>query len=624
MCGIAGMAGAKVGQVGDTEALERATSSMRHRGPDDTGLWWSDDRCVGFGHRRLAIIDLSPRGHQPMVHGDSAMSVVLNGEIYNYVELRDELRALGHSFHGDSDTEVLLRAFEAWGVDCLNRLVGMFAFALFDRHRQRLVLARDRAGEKPLFFCHRAGRLAFASEIKALLEDASIPRVMDIDALDHYLAYGYVPGSQTLIRQIRKLPAGHVLTYDLRTDEMRSWPYWQLPSLGAERVGETEELVDELDRLLSEAVRLQLRADVPVGVLLSGGIDSSLVTAMAVRHASKKVMTFTIAFPGHGVYDESRYARIVAKHFGTDHVELEAEPSTVDLLPMLARQYDQPIGDSSMIPTYLVSRLIRQHATVALGGDGGDELFGGYVHHRWLLQQERVRRLLGRPIQWLARASLPAFRLGVPGRNYVRALAGSRTQAIASMNALFDRESRRALSPALRHASVGCEAEAYKMGLCAHGGSALQQVTAVDAMTYLVDDILVKVDRASMLTSLEVRAPFLDHRIMEFAFSRVPDHLRTTASERKILPRLLAARLLPSTLDLRRKQGFSIPLHAWFKGEWGTYLESVLTQAPPELYEPSVIRSLIVGQRRGGRNAQRLYSLAMLELWRREYNVQIA
>jgi asparagine synthase (glutamine-hydrolysing) len=364
-------------------------------------------------------------------------------------------------------------------------------------------------------------------------------------------------------------------------------------------------------------------ADVPVGVMLSGGVDSSLVVAMAARVSSQRVKTFTISFPGHGAFDEAPYARAVAEHFGTDHVELAAEPATVDLLPELARQYDEPIADSSMVPTYLVSRLIRREATVALGGDGGDELFGGYPHHSWVQQQGRVGTWL--PGFARAAAQAAATRLmpvGMRGRNYLLGLTAKHPYNIVQFNVLFDADARRRLlAPLGRYRPAGNGPEACKAALCLPSDSSLRQTTALDFQTYLVDDILVKVDRASMLCSLEVRAPFLDPRLIDLAFRRVPDRLRATGSERKILSRRLAQKLLPPSLDLTRKQGFSLPLHQWFKGDWGRYIEDVLTNAEADLFDRRVVRQLFAGQRRGFANTHRIFALLMVELWRREHGI---
>ncbi len=624
MCGIVGLASQS--PIARPGLLETMRDTMRHRGPDDAGAWWAPDGRVGLAHQRLAIIDLSSGGHQPMQDSSNQFCITFNGEIYNYLDLRRELEACGHHFLTASDTEVILESYRAWGVDCLSRLNGMFAFGLYDSATRRLFLARDRAGEKPLFYYYTPGRLVFASELKALMVDPSFPRKLDLEALDYYLAYGYVPGEMCILKGVRKLAQAHAMTYDLETDTLRDWRYWELPKQYEQADVSADELTDELETLLSDSVRRQLVADVPVGILLSGGIDSSLVTAMAARVSSRPVKTFTISFPGHDAYDEGPYARLVAEHFGTHHTELAAEPATVGLLPELARQYDEPMADSSMVPTYLVSRLIRQHSTVALGGDGGDELFGGYLHYSWLQRQESARsylpRLLRRAVGEAAARIVP---VGLRGRNYIIGFTADLPRSIAYVNLYFDsRTRRRLLSPVAENgARPRISPEDYRAGLCTPGHTIVRQATEADFRTTLVDAYLVKVDRASMLTSLEVRAPWLDYRIIEFAFGCVPDRLRVTESERKILPRRLAQRLLPPGLDLNRKQGFSMPLTSWFKGEWGAYVESILSKADPQLFDQRMIQSLIAGQRRGYANTARLFALMMFELWRREYRVTI-
>lgn len=623
MCGIVGIASQV--PVAGPDLLVAMRDALRHRGPDDAGVWWSPDRRVGLANRRLAIIDLSSNGHQPMADAGGRTWITFNGEIYNYRELRGDLEARGHRFRTASDTEVILEAYNAWGPDCLSRLNGMFALALYDGDARRLFLARDRAGEKPLFYAHRGGRLTFASELKALMTDPAFPRRLDPEGLDYYLAYGYVPGAMCILDGVRKLPHGHAMTYDLDTDALRVWRYWRLPEPPPQTGGSADDLASDLDRLLEDAVRRQLIADVPVGILLSGGIDSSLVTAMAARVSSMPVKTFTVTFPGHRGYDEGPYARLVATHFGTQHTELAAEPTSVELLPELARQYDEPMADSSMVPTYLISRLVRQHVTVALGGDGGDELFGGYAHYSYLSKQQRLRRLVPSPVRaLLGAAAARILPVGVHGRNHLIGLADGLPRSIAHINLYFDDVSRRRLAPVVGgrewpHAAP----EAYRAGLCVDAYPVIRQGTEADFRTTMVDAYLVKVDRASMLASLEVRAPWLDYRLIEFAFGQVPDALRASETERKILPRHLARRLLPSALDLTRKQGLSMPLRSWFRGPWGTYVEAILREADPHLFDQRRIDSLLAGQRRGLDNTARLFALAMFELWRREYRVAV-
>lgn len=621
MCGIVGYGSIK--KPIPLPLLVEMRDSLRHRGPDDEGAWWSDDRLVALGHRRLAIIDLSAAGRQPMADIPGRLQIVFNGEIYNYQEVRRELESRNHVFRTATDTEVILKAYLEWGDDCLRRLNGMFALALYDQTGRRLLLARDRAGEKPLFYRHESGTLVFASELKALLTDPSCPRSLNVEALDFYLAFGYVPGDRCLLNGIHKVPQGHALVFDLTSGEIRTWPYWELPQPATMEVPQDDELVAELEEILLDSVRLRLIADVPVGVMLSGGVDSSLVVAMAARVSARRVKTFNISFPGHAGFDEAPYAREVARHFDTEHVELAAEMATLDLLPELARQYDEPIADSSMVPMYLVSRLIRKEATVALGGDGGDELFGGYWQHTWVQQQARMGGWIPRPAKRLARSAVSRLLpVGTKGRNYLFGLTADWPMNIVQFNVFFDEDARHRLLAPLGHARPRRGApELYKAVLCTDRESPLQQATALDFRTYLVDDILVKVDRASMLCSLEVRAPFLDPRLIEFAFHKVPDRLRATAHDRKILSRRLAERVLPSTLDLKRKQGFALPLRKWLKGDWGRYIEDVLTGGEADLFDRRIVRQLLAGQRGGFSNMQRLFALTMIELWRREYRI---
>ena len=388
-----------------------------------------------------------------------------------------------------------------------------------------------------------------------------------------------------------------------------------------------EELADELQHLIKDAVRRQIVADVPVGILLSGGVDSSLVTGMAASVSPHKVHTFTITFPDYAGYDEGPYARMVAEHFSTEHTELAAEPATVELLPLLARQYDEPMADSSMVPTYLVSKLIREHCTVALGGDGGDELFGGYPTYNWIFKQAFIRNCFPAPIRnifsIIAENVLP---VGFKGRTNIMGCRGGLPHAMAHFNLFYDAAVRKRLVPALRDRPLNSEgiAEQYKIDRCRSERGLPGTTMSLDFQTYLPDDILVKTDRASMLNSLEIRAPFLDYKIIEFAFSKVSNALRANRSQRKILLRHLASRLLPSRLDLRRKGGFVMPMNDWIKGDWGQYMRDVLYANNDSMFSNKMISRLWKGQSRGLRNTHRLFALVMLELWRRNYNVSMS
>lgn len=621
MCGLVGIASRM--SVESRNWLVAGRDSLAHRGPDDVGEWWSPDGCVGLAHRRLSILDLSAAGHQPMQNVGQDLCIAYNGEIYNFRELRAQLINSGHSFRSGSDTEVILAAYREWGTECLTRLHGMFAFALYDLRQRRVLLARDRAGEKPLFYSVDGRALRFSSELKGLLADRSLRRTLDWTAFDCYLADGFVPGDMCILEGFRKLPPAHALVFDIASGATRLWQYWQLPEApaGTGRVSE-EELIEELDGLLEASVRRQLVAEVPVGVLLSGGVDSSLITAMAAR-AGNATRTFTVRFPGYSSHDESGHARLVARHFGTDHVEIDAGAVEIALLSNLARQFDEPMIDSSMVPTYLVSQVVREHCTVALGGDGGDELFGGYPHYdRMLRMQARVgaiprglRAALGEVVGRV----MPA---GVRGRNWLQALGTDFGGDVPLVTQIVDVETRkRVLGKARRWTPV---AEAIRQKGIPSRGDLLQRATRLDFRTYLSEDLLVKVDRASMLNSLELRAPMLDTAIMEFAFGRVPSHLKATTHARKILLKKLARRILPPDFDLVRKQGFSIPLSDWLRaGPWLEYFRSVLLDPATDWCSHAFVEGLLAGERKGRSNGERLFGLLMFELWRREYQIEM-
>jgi asparagine synthase (glutamine-hydrolysing) len=618
MCGLVGIASAE--RLAERGWLAAASATLEHRGPDGHGEWWSSDGRVGLAHRRLAIIDLSAHGRQPMRLEARDLTIAFNGEIYNFMALREELQARGHRFTSSSDTEVVLAGYAEWGTDVLGRLDGMFALAIHDGRDGSLFLARDRVGEKPLFYFHHGDRLVFGSELKALMECPGLPRRVDAEALDCYLSFGFVPGDRCILQGFRKLPPAHAMVFRRDGLAPRVWRYWHLPGPPPvdARIDEVR-LLDELEGLLEGAVRRQLVADVPVGVLLSGGVDSSLVTAMAVRQAAK-VRTFSVGFPGSAAHDESTHARAVAAYFGTDHFELQAEAVTAGLLTMLAKQFDEPVVDSSMIPTYLVTRLVRQHCTVALGGDGGDELFGGYRHYsRLLAMRDRaafIPRLARRGIAALATALLP---VGTPGRNYAMQLGVNFSSDLPLLAGYFDPATRRRLLGS--RAGRAAVAEGIFHSRVPEDPDLLQRATRADFGDYLPEDILVKVDRSSMRNSLELRAPLLAREVIEFAFGRVPSRLKVGAEGRKIMLQRLARKVLPSSFDAERKQGFGIPIQAWLRrGElrelfWDTLL------APDCIFDRRAVSKLLTAQDRGLVNGERLFALVMFELWRKAYSV---
>jgi len=621
MCGIVGVV-SSISQV-DRAWLPVACNTLKHRGPDDAGEWWSEDGRVGMAHRRLSILDLSPLGHQPMHYPRSGLSIVFNGEIYNFQELRSELSQRGHTFYSHGDTEVLLAAYATWGTDCLPRLNGMFAFALYDAPRGLVFLARDRAGEKPLFYRLDGSTLRFASELKALIADQKLPRHIDPAALDCYLAMGFVPGDRCILQGYHKLPPAHAMNFDVHHGTTRVWRYWQLPELdplAATSAVDESALLDELEALLENSVKRQLVADVPVGVLLSGGVDSSLITAMAVRN-SRQVRTFSIGFPGHGDFDETPHARLIARHFGTEHTELVASPATANIIPLLVRQFDEPIADSSMIPTWLVTHLVRQYCSVALGGDGGDELFAGYPMHQRLMWLKKyaspIPLVLRKGLALIANNFMP---MGMKGQNYLANLGYDYGTQIPHFQEVFRSRTRKKLLP--QYAEFVGLAESVRAKRIDTNPDLLQRATQFDFANYLAEDILVKVDRASMLNSLEVRAPLLDYQIIEFAFGRVPSYLKATTTDKKILLKRLASRVLPDEFNQKRKQGFSIPLTAWLKaGPFRTLFYDVLRD-PQCSFDRQAVEGLLRGQEGGQSNSERLFALVLLELWRCEYGVK--
>jgi asparagine synthase (glutamine-hydrolysing) len=612
VCGIYGLAG---GNAADRTQLERRRDLLRHRGPDDAGSWLSPDGRVALAHRRLSIIDLSPAGHQPMVSGDRRLVITFNGEIYNHRSLRHELEHNGSAFSSQSDTEVILAAYAHWGTHCVEKLNGMFAFALYDAGGEgtppSLFLARDRAGEKPLYYWSQQGRFEFASELKALAAPASI----DPQAVNHYLGLGYVPGELSLLAGVRKLPPGHAARLNLVDFSLDIWRYWQLPAHAPDPKADAETLADQAGALLGDSVRMRLQSDVPLGILLSGGLDSSLVVAAAARSSDVPVKTFTIALPGSPL-DESAHAAIVAQHFSTEHHRLELDASSLSVIDELAPLVDEPLADSSLLPAFVVSRLTRRHVTVALGGDGGDELFGGYRDYPQALADQA--RWGGLPADVFRLAAGLAARLpaGVRGRNRIASLRGGPLQQIIWGSPYFDVALRRRILDNDVTAQLGTALDAPEQGLLTlfnQGKGPVDRMTRTHFGSILPDDFLVKVDRASMAHSLEMRCPFLDHRLIEFCFSSVPDVWKVSGRQTRPLQKLLAGRMLPATLDLNRKQGFSIPLDQWLRAEpQGRLMERF--EALPDYLNRHEIHGLIRGLHAGRANGARLFALLMLSI----------
>lgn len=611
VCGIAGLVSYKNAGF---NRLNLALARLSHRGPDSAGLWQSECQRVVFGHRRLSIIDLSTSAQQPMSTRDGRYTIVFNGELYNFAEVRNELQALGYQFTSSGDTEVLLYAYAAWGEAALQKLNGMFAFAIHDRGTAdcppSVFFARDRVGEKPLYLTENADGLWFASELKALPHGGQI----DLPALNHYLALGYVPGDMCLFEGVRKLPPAHCGRLMLDTRAWHSHCYWRLPENKPQGLSPAA-LAARAGELIEDSVRLRLVADVPVGVLLSGGLDSSLVVGAAARVSSAPVETFTIALPGSPL-DEAHHAQKVASYFGTRHHVLPLQESGISLLDGLAPYIDEPIADSSILPAWLVFGLARQQVTVALGGDGGDELFGGYTDYKTsLADQQRYGWIPAwgmRTVAGLA-ASLPA---GVRGRNRLASMRGGPLQQIIWGGAYYDIALRQRVlnHDALRQLGAALLApEHLLLGMYQRGRDPLDGMTRRDFHSILPDDFLVKVDRASMAHSLEVRAPLLDHRLVEFAFGEMPSEWKVAKGESRRLQRLLAKQWLPPDLDTQRKQGFSIPVNEWLRSAGERDLMARM-EGLPTLINMDQVRDLVRGHMAGRANGGRLFALIMLAI----------
>jgi asparagine synthase (glutamine-hydrolysing) len=634
MCGITGAIWSRPELAIESPTLERMTAALAHRGPDDQGLYQSEYRLrppyeaqpgVALGHRRLSIIDLAG-GHQPLANENETVWVVFNGEIYNYVDLRRRLEGSGHRFRTDSDTETIVHLYEDEGPDCFGHLDGMFAIAIWDSVRRRLVLGRDRLGKKPLVYRAERGRLLFASELKSLLQVPGAPREIDLAAVDEYLTYQYVPHPNTIFRGYKKLPPGHSAVW--QDEELKVQPYWQ-PDLSVERPQTESEAVERVRELLTAAVKTRLRSDVPLGAFLSGGIDSSLIVALMQQQSNQTVKTFTIGFPVKE-YDESAYAERVAKHLATDHQTLRVEPDAVKILPQLAHHYDEPFGDSSAVPTWYLSQLTRQHVTVALSGDGGDELFAGYPRYRaaalagWFDHVPFIRGLFAASIWQNFPSSANQKSRVRQFKRFSSSLNLSPERRYLDWISIFN-EVRRAelynedfVAQLPNSDPAGFLTTAWKR---TKGRDPVSAASLTDLVTYLPCDLMTKVDIASMAHGLEVRAPFLDHHVVEFA-TTLPAKYKYRQRRGKWLLQRAFGDMLPAEVWQRPKMGFGVPLDHWFRNELKSLVrESLLDgQITQRWLRREAVESLIVAhEQRQFDHSARLWSLMMLELWLKQW-----
>src|SRR5947209_6612557 len=624
MCGIAGfisrVEGADASSQSERAAvLDRMCRRIAHRGPDDQGTMV--EGAAALGMRRLSIIDLAG-GHQPMSGCDPRVSIVFNGEIYNYRELRRELESRGHRFHTNSDTEAIVHAYEEFGADCVARGRGMFAFAVWDAGRHALFVARDRAGKQPLFYTvTREGTFVFGSELKSLLEHPGVRREVNHEAIDSYLSFGYVPDPLSIFRGVHKLPPGcHLIFADGRA---RVHQYWDFPFEPDETRSE-EEWLEELRAALDEAVRVRLVADVPLGAFLSGGVDSSAVVGMMARASDRPVKTFSIGFREDS-YDELKYARVAAKAFGTEHHEFVVTPDVCALVDELVWHLDEPFADSSALPTYMVSKMARAHVTVALSGDGGDELFAGYTRYAVERRRAGFARLPRLVREGLMRPLGRRLPHGAWGRNFVHNVALDPFDRYVEEVSVFTRLNKPSLyTEEFRRTLGGTDATARFREYAARvsTGEPLDSLLYLDSKTYLPGDILTKVDRMSMAASLEARTPLLDHKLIELV-GRIPARLKMRGPETKHLFKRAVAGLVPDEILHRPKQGFGVPIQRWINRELRSRMRETLSDARTRArgYTDTAYVALLLDEHERGRrdHAMELWALFMLELWHRTF-----
>ncbi len=616
MCGIVGVASKN--SIPDLNLINKSLSAIAHRGPDDSGIWVNGNNTVAFGHRRLSIVELTKLGSQPMVV-DSRFVITFNGEIYNFRDLKIELESCGIKFISNSDTEVILNSYKIWGQKCVDKFNGMFAFSIYDIDKNIIFFARDRAGEKPLYFSHNQNDFFFSSELKGIFELCPDCKQLNPQSFSYFLTYGFTPASDSMIKNVFKLKPGHILVLSLSDLSYSVKQYWSPPLFDYNYQKSNEDLVVELEELLNDSVKIQSMADVDVGVLLSGGIDSSIITSIASRNY-KKVSTFTVSFPGHVKFDENEYSKSISSFFGTKHTVLNASDIQPAGFLEIANKIDEPIIDTSILPTYILSNLIAKHCKVALGGDGADELFAGYKHYPFLIKQFNLSKFFPLTVRKYSSVLFSKFTSnGFLGRNWLSTFGNDYTKSLPIVAQYYNQYDKKKL---INNFKI-YESEVNNLLFKPNIDDLIYSATRCDFENYMSEDILVKVDRASMLNSLEIRAPFLDYRILEFAFSKVPSNLKVYGNSRKIILQLLAKKILPSNYNTLRKQGFSLPLENLLnENNWQSFIKEVLLDKSQIIFNHKFIEKQLrnrVTQQCG----ESLLGLVFFELWLKKNKIQL-
>ena len=632
MCGICGKVSSNTNTNISEDLIRRMCSVLEHRGPDYEGVYLKGVKGVGcrvkigLGHRRLSIIDLSPAGHQPMSNEDGSIWIVMNGEIYNFLELREVLEKKGHCFKSHTDTEVILHLYEERGIDCLEELRGAFAFAIWDDRKNQLFMARDRLGQKPFYYMYKNETLIFASEIKAILQDHEVPVEVNRKAITDYLSYGYTPTPESMFKDIMKLPPAHFMVYS--NGDIKIKRYWRLDFSKKTKLSEPEYCNRIMD-LLEDATRIRLISDVPLGAFLSGGIDSSAVVYMMSKLSSCPVKTFSIGFE-EATHSELKYAKIIARHFGTEHREYIVKPKAIELLPKLVWHYNEPYADSSALPSYYVAQMARQEVKVALNGDGGDECFGGYGRFMAVKYAELFRKIpsclrdgLIAPIMRKIPESLEYNNFPAKLKRFLTMASKPYRERHYNWVTLFrDHEKDSLFTDGFKKEINNRYSFSYldKTFEESSARDLMDLVISTDISTYLLDDLLVKMDIATMANSLEGRSPFLDHKVMEFAAS-IPSDIKIKGTRLKYILKKALSNVLPEEILSRGKMGFGIPIDSWFRGELKNYSYDIL-MSPESLnrgyFKKEAIERLLEDHCRAkANNGARIWTLLNLELWHR-------